>query len=68
MARPSARAKHHPFATSLTRTGKLDMANRKPMRTAEQKAEAKRAAVLRDGRYVSTAPVTMGQTKRRKVA
>lgn len=42
MARHSASSKHHPFATSLTRTGQRNMANRKPYRNAEQQYEAKR--------------------------
>ena len=32
--------------------------NRKPYRTASQKAEARRTAKLVDGRWVSSAPVT----------
>lgn len=39
--------------TSFTRTGKLDMQNRKPYRTASQKFEARKNATLVDGRYVS---------------
>jgi hypothetical protein len=34
------------------------MLNRKPFRTAAQKAEARRTARLVDGRYVSNAPVS----------
>lgn len=65
MARHSASSKHHPFATSLTRTGQRNMANRKPYRTAEQQYEAKRSAVLGGGRYVSTAPVSFTKQKRK---
>ncbi|GEM_PF-2173970 len=65
MARHSARAKHHPFATTMTRTGQRNMANRKPYRTAEQQYEAKQSAVLLDGRYVSSAPVSYSKQKRK---
>lgn len=65
MARHSTRAKHHPFATAMTRTGQRNMANRKPYRTAEQQAEAKRNAVLLDGRYVSSAPISYSKQKRK---
>lgn len=65
MARHSASSKHHPFATSLTRTGQRNMANRKPYRNAEQQYEAKRRATLVDGRYVSTAPVSYSKQKRK---
>lgn len=65
MARHSARAKHHPFATTKTRTGQRNMANRKPYRTSEQQAEAKRSAVLIEGRYVSSAPVSFSKQKRK---
>ncbi|MGR9056040.1 hypothetical protein ACU8NH_09040 [Rhizobium leguminosarum] len=46
------------YATNYTRTGKIDMLNKKPFRTAAQKAEARRTARLVDGRYVSGAPVS----------
>ena len=65
MARHSARAKHHPFATALTRTGQRNMANRKPYRTAEQQAEARAGAALKEGRYVSNAPVSYSKQKRK---
>lgn len=44
--------------TSYTRTGKLDMQNRKPFRTTAQKYEARQNAKMVDGRYVSSAPVS----------
>lgn len=65
MARHSASSKHHPFATSLTRTGQRNMANRKPFRTAAQQAEARDGAVLKEGRYISTAPVSFSKQKRK---
>ncbi|HWD14297.1 MAG TPA: hypothetical protein VG519_13185 [Pseudochrobactrum sp.] len=65
MARHSARAKHHPFATTMTRTGQRNMANRKPYRTAEQQAEARAGAVVKEGRHVSTAPVSFSKQKRK---
>lgn len=50
---------YSPYATSFTRTGKLDMTNRKPYRTAAQKAEARRTArKCDDGTYRSSAPVS----------
>lgn len=51
-----ARTSHHPYATALTRTGKLNMQNRKPYRTASQKDAARQTARLVEGRYVSGAP------------
>lgn len=65
MARHSASSKHHPFATSLTRTGQRNMANRKPYRNAEQQAAARAGATLTGGRYVSTAPVSFSKQKRK---
>lgn len=56
------------YATSYTRTGKIDMQNRKPFRTAAQKAEARRTARLVDGRYVSSAPVSYHRTARQSAA
>lgn len=53
------------YATALTRTGKLDMTNRKPYRTEAQQAEARNNAVLKDGRYVSSAPVSFSKQKRK---
>lgn len=49
---------HHPYATAFTRTGKLNMQNRKPYRTASQRADARATARLYNGRYVSSAPVS----------
>ena len=50
--------KHLRYATSLTRTGKRDMRNRKPFRTKEQKVKAKEMAEQVNGTWVSTAPVS----------
>lgn len=47
-----------PWATSLTRTGKLDPKNRKPYRTPALKALArKNAEMTKGGFYVSATPV-----------
>lgn len=48
----------HPYATAYTRTGKLNMHNRKPYRTDAQRREARRNAEMVGGRYVSNAPVS----------
>lgn len=53
MANPQA------YATQFTRTGKLNMQNRKPFRTDAQKHEAQRTAEKgNDGVYRSNAPVS----------
>lgn len=44
------------------------MTNRKPYRTAMQKAEARAAARLIDGRYVSSAPVSYHRAPKRGAA
>lgn len=49
---------HHPHATAFTRTGKINMLNRKPYRTDAQRREARRNAEMIGGRYVSNAPVS----------
>lgn len=52
--------KHMAFATSFTREGKLDMTNRKPFRTRQQKKMARESA-RRDpktGTWKSSAPVS----------
>lgn len=50
---------HLAHQTSYTRTGKVDMTNRKPYRTAAQKYEARRIAYkCADGTWRSTAPVS----------
>ncbi|MCH6205270.1 MULTISPECIES: hypothetical protein [Brucella] len=54
--------------TKYTRTGERDMTNRKPYRTAAQKAEARASARLIDGRYVSNAPVTYHRAPKRGAA
>ena len=41
------------FATTFTRTGKLDMTNRKPYRNAELTAAAKAESRIVNGRYVA---------------
>lgn len=57
---------NHPYATAFTRTGKLNMQNRKPYRTASQCAAARSTARLVDGRYVSNAPTSMHSAKQRR--
>lgn len=48
-----------PYATSYTRTGVLDMKNRKPYRTPAQKALARELAEkTKNGSYTSRAPVS----------
>jgi len=48
-----------PYATAYTRTGKVNMINGKPFRTAAQKQEAQRLArKCDDGTFRSTAPVS----------
>jgi uncharacterized protein YcgI (DUF1989 family) len=58
----------HPYATAFTRTGKINMHNRKPYRTAAQQHEARRTATLVDGRYVSSAPVSFHRVPKGRVA
>lgn len=58
----------HPYATAFTRTGKLNMHNRKPYRTASQSQEARRTATLVDGRYVSSAPVSLHRAQKGRAA
>lgn len=63
MANPQA------YATSFTRTGKLDMTNRKPFRTAAQKALARQTArKCEDGAWRSTAPVSFHRTAKGRAA
>ncbi len=62
----SRHSTHHPYATAFTRTGKLNMHNRKPFRTAAQRADARATARLADGRYVSSAPVSIHSAKQRR--
>lgn len=57
-------ANPHAYATAFTRTGKLNMLNRKPYRTDAQRREARRTAALVDGRYVSDAPVSYHRAPR----
>lgn len=52
------------IATSLTRTGKLDLTNRKPYRTASQKQQARDNAHKVNGTYVSNATVSFSKQKR----
>ena len=57
--------RHNPYATTFTRTGKLDMLNKKPFRTAAQKAEARRTARKdADGTWRSSAPVSYHRSPR----
>lgn len=56
------------YATSFTRTRKLDMTNRKPFRTAAQKAEARRMAVKVSGTFMSSAPVSYHRQAKQQVA
>ena len=42
--------------TQYTRKGSVDMMNKKPYRTAQQKMLARKTAYKLDGRYVSPAP------------
>lgn len=58
----------HPYATAFTRTGKLNMHNRKPYRTASQRQEARRTAAMVDGRYVSIAPVSLHRAPKGRAA
>lgn len=58
----------HPYATAFTRTGKLNMHNRKPYRTAAQRQEARRTATMVDGRHVSNAPVSFHRAPKGRVA
>lgn len=57
-------------ATSFTRTGKVNMINGKPYRTAAQKADARNTArKCDDGTYRSSAPVSYHrQVRRQEVA
>ena len=60
MANPMA------YAAAFTRTGKLDMQNRKPFRTASQKAQARNTAEkCKDGAYRSSAPVSFHRVQKR---
>lgn len=61
-----SRQNHHPYATAYTRTGKLNMQNRKPYRTAGQKAEARRTAWVANGTFRSNAPVSVHSAPRGK--
>lgn len=50
---------HLAYQTKLSREGQINMLNRKPYRTAAQKAQARKDAVkCDDGAYRSTAPVS----------
>ncbi len=56
---------HKAHQTKFTRTGERDTTNRKPYRTAAQKLHARDTAIVKDGRYVSNAPVLFSRTQRR---
>jgi hypothetical protein len=64
----TSRTAANPYATAYTRTGKLNMHNSKPYRTASQRAAASSAARLVDGRYVSNAPVSYHSAKQKRAA
>jgi len=54
-----AQQAHERYQTEFTKSGKLNMKNRKPFRTAEQKREARLKAVKSDdGAFRSTALVS----------
>ncbi|RJG46542.1 hypothetical protein D3Y55_21345 [Mesorhizobium sp. DCY119] len=56
---------NHPYATQFTRTGKVNMQNRKPYRTAGQKALARSTARKGDdGTYHSSSPVSFHSAPR----
>ncbi|MCG7507095.1 hypothetical protein [Mesorhizobium retamae] len=63
MANPKA------YATQFTRTGKLNMTNRKPYRSASQ-TQAARATASKgdDGAYHSSAPVSYHSAGRKREA
>jgi hypothetical protein len=50
--------------TTYSRTGKLDMANRKPFRTTAQKQAARDNARKVDGTWISNAPVSFNGKRR----
>jgi hypothetical protein len=53
---------HTAYQTQLSRTGQVNMVNRKPFRTKAQKELAKSSAVkCEDGTWRSTAPVSHHQ-------
>ena len=55
--------------TQFTRTGKLNMTNRKPYRTASQKETARRMArKCEDGAYRSPAPLSFHSAPRQREA
>lgn len=57
------------YQTDYTRTGKLNMLNRKPYRTKAQKDEARRTArKCDDGAYRSSAPVSFHRAPARRDA
>lgn len=59
MSHDNKTAPHLAYQTSLSRTGQLNMVNRKPYRTKAQKEEARRLARKdSDGTYRTTAPVS----------
>lgn len=51
-------ARFNLYATEFTRTGKRNMINRKPYRTVDQKQDAKNNAVLLNGTYYASTPVS----------
>ena len=60
MSRHSAATPAHlRHQTQLSRTGEMNMHNRKPFRTARQRELARKDARVVDGRFVSDVPVSM---------
>lgn len=60
---------HLAHQTSYTRTGKLNMLNRKPYRSKAQKALARSTASKgADGTYRSTAPVSYHRAPKHQVS
>lgn len=55
---------HLRYQTQFSRTGELNMHNRKPYRTARQRELARKDARVENGRFVSDAPVSMHSKKR----
>lgn len=53
------------YQTAFSRTGTRDMQNRKPYRTAAQKAAARANAVQVNGTWVANAPVSYHRAPRK---
>ncbi len=59
MKHTAAMPAHLRHQTQFSRTGEVNMHNRKPFRTARQRELARSDARVIDGRFVSDAPVSM---------